>query len=85
MDVYCHRCGEPWEIDTFWDVAEENGLSYNDVQQLFKKTGCEVMTGGYKCEVRRDHKGELMTALYDVLGDDFDGIAATLEDFDFMD
>ena len=81
MDVYCHICGEPWENDTFQDVAEENKLTYADVQHLFRRTGCEVITGGMKCKPRETVQGAAMLALYDVLGDDFDGIASTLEDF----
>lgn len=31
MDLYCAKCGEPWDNDTFHDVADENGSTYAEV------------------------------------------------------
>ena len=28
MDLYCPRCGEPWDNDTFHDVAQQNAEEY---------------------------------------------------------
>lgn len=81
MDIYCPKmgCGEPVEIDYFHDVAEEQGRTFREVQRDFQQRGCEAldMTHG---ESGSDI-GMYADALYDLLGDDIDGAAAMLEDF----
>ena len=86
MDIMCRICGEPWEIDTFHDVAEDEGITFDEATRRFRADGC-FATGWYSkpCEPSTDPQqratnmiaGELM----DLLGDDVDGAAAMLEDF----
>ena len=80
MDIKCHRCGEPWEIDTFHDVASERGTSFDSEVRRFRTKGC-VATGWVgQCENSYPN-GDAILALGDLLGDDVDGLAALLEDF----
>lgn len=84
MDIYCPNCGEPWELDTFHDVAEERGTSWEEAISRFRRDGC-VATGWCKpCEPRRTMRGEAMAILGDLLGDDIDGLASMLDDADYL-
>ena len=85
QDIYCPRCGEPWEIDTFHDVAEEQAITFRQALDRFYSDGCAA-TGWIHgvCEVRRTGRTMAMSALADIMGDDVDGIAAMLEDFDYF-
>ncbi len=74
MDVKCPICGEPWDTDELHDVAAK---TYKQAYAEFRKIGCEVFGGKHS-----GNKANLAVgALMDVLGDDVDGMAATLEDF----
>jgi len=85
MDIYYHRCGEPWEIDTFHDIADERGETFAVVMSAFQREGCGATGWVAKCERATGDgarmRGDLSAALADMLGDDVDGIAAMLEDF----
>lgn len=53
MDLYCPKCGEPWEIDSLHDeaAARQNDLPeaieyavlFRKVQRDFQTRGCEAM------------------------------------------
>lgn len=58
MDLYCAKCGEPWEHDTVHDVASEkygikygspgyDGIAYGkvfrDTMRDFQARGCQVL------------------------------------------
>ena len=81
MDIYCVRCGEPWELDLFHDVAAEQDSTWEAAVADFRRRGC-VATGWTGQCVKRDTgiRGEVMGMLLD-LGD-IDGAAAEMEDFD---
>ncbi len=76
-DVRCSRCGEPWDVDTFHDEADASGESFAEVRARFRASGC-VAVGGGRCE--STPAGTVAGVLADLLGDDVDGLAATLED-----
>lgn len=73
MDILCPICAEPWDQDTLHDVE---GMSYRRAWSRFKKLGCE--TFGSKHGDGRAPEG--LAELYDLLGDDVDGVASTLDD-----
>ena len=85
MDVYCPRCGEPWEIDTFHDVADERGETFAAVFAAFQSEGCGATGWVPTCERATDDgarmRADMSGALAEMLGDDVDGIAAMMEDF----
>jgi hypothetical protein len=78
MDVYCRHCGEPWDMDTFHDVAAEEGTSYDVVARAFATQGCEAV-GASHGEVDAA-RAEIAGMAFDLLGDDIDGVAAELDD-----
>jgi len=81
MDVICRKCGEPWDVDSFHDVAEDNGTTWDDASREFRRSGCAVF--GITCSEDRSDATAAAEAIYDLLGDDMDGAAALLEDMGF--
>jgi hypothetical protein len=83
MDIYCTRCGEPWDLDTFHDVADEMGTTWEAAVADFRRRGCVAAGADVKwCQPEDTLRGAATAALVDLLGDDVDGVAAMLEDFD---
>lgn len=107
MDVNCPNCGEPWEMDSLHDRAQElyeipyyatdedrrahiKNPEYDDdaYQTIYKKVRADFQTRGCpalggSCSANRDvEKAMVASAMYDLLGDDLDGAAAMLEDYD---
>jgi hypothetical protein len=86
MDIYCTRCGEPWELDTFHDVADELGVSFNAALARFRAEGCAGTGWCDPCERVADgparFRADAMAVMSDLFGDDIDGIASDLADFD---
>lgn len=83
MDIYCVRCGEPVELDYLHDVAAEQESTYSVVLAAFQSKGCEAL-GQPQCQRDPSMRSEAMSAMFDILGDDVDGAASMMEDFDFM-
>lgn len=98
MDLYCPKCGEPWENDSLHDEVaarqeEDIDATYKEVAADFRSRGCEVMKFGFDGRCSAPSEGTDRTfgltrqaaasALYDVLGDDMDGAAAMLDDMGF--
>lgn len=77
MDLYCRRCGEPWDMD------HVNFEMTPDERNHFKAgEGCPSCYGQ---EVKqRPFRAELAGAMADLLGDDEDGLAAEMEDAEAM-
>lgn len=80
MDLYCKRCGEPWDNDEFHYVAEERGTTYSEVASNFRSNGCAAVTGKL-CDRVDTERGAIAGAMYDLLGDDMDGAAAMIDDY----
>lgn len=73
MDLYCTRCGEPWEMDyVHFDMTPEEKGRFN------RGEGCPACYG--KAVEKRPFRAHLAGALKDMLGDDVDGLAAEMED-----
>lgn len=79
MDVRCKHCGEPWDIDFFHDVAEEQGTTFDVIRKDFYKNGCQALDSSHGDMNYRN--GEIISALQDVLGDDIDALAVEIEDY----
>lgn len=77
MDLYCPRCGEPVELDYL-----QHEVSPEERDEFWNGTGCSACKG--KEPARRPFRADLAGALRDLLGDDVDGIAAELEDAEYM-
>lgn len=79
MDIYCTRCGEPWDTDSFHDV---DGMSWDAAIGAFRRQGCAVF--GIKCERVTSARATASAALLDLMPDDIDGVASMLDDCDAM-
>lgn len=76
MDVYCKRCGEPWELDYIqWEVTAE------ERNHFWAGEDCPACRGQ---TVEQPFRAQVTAALHDMLGDDLDGLAAELEDAEAM-
>ena len=74
MDLFCQRCGEPWEMD------------YVNFEMRFLEKIAFVE--GEHCPSCKDKEvkerpaiAEAAAVIADLFGDDTDGLAAMLEDF----
>ena len=74
MDLYCPLCG----------IA----VDFGEVENVknWQKLGCKSL--GFECDPAPDEadktRASVADALYDILGDDIDGAAAMLEDYEMM-
>lgn len=85
MDIYCKRCGEPWEIDSLHEVADSEGTTFSTVLRRFQAVGCTALSGEYfgaisRCETVTGTDTATIGMVYDILGDDIDGAAAMFSD-----
>ena len=77
MDLYCERCGEPWD---HYYVHHE--MTPQERNQFLHGEGCPSCYG--KPVEKRPFRAEIAAALHDVLGDDTDGLAAEMEDAEHL-
>ena len=86
MDIHCRNCGEPWENETLHEVAQEMGTTYSKVAKDFSAKGCKAFDGSdYETShCTADSRAEARGAIADLLGDDLDGYASTMEDLEYM-
>ena len=81
MDVYCPRCGEPWDVYEFHDIA---GVTYNQAKDTFFTKGCGFLfNDGVLCKNTGSRQAEVSALMYELMPDDVDGIASMLEDFEY--
>ncbi|MDY6912052.1 MAG: hypothetical protein SVM79_06850 [Chloroflexota bacterium] len=74
MDVYCQRCGEPWDLLGITD----GDMNYEERERFWKGQDCPQCRGKEAGE--RPFRAELMRTMREALGDDIDGIAADMDD-----
>lgn len=105
MDLYCQRCGEPWDHyyvhQEMTAIERANFLEGNFCPTCEKRPSCDLDIPCEKCEhlaensrgdltcsknriKNRPFRAQLAGALADILGDDTDGIAAEMEDAEFL-
>jgi hypothetical protein len=75
IDIKCRICGEPWDNDELHYV---DGKTYTEAAAEFRAVGCEVFETNHSG--RRADPG--IGVITDLLGDDMDGLASMIEDFD---
>ncbi len=76
MDLLCTRCGEPWDACLDDLTSEEKG-----VFKAGKGCPCCINTPDSKIVNRAPESSYIQSELAAILGDDIDGLAATMEDF----
>ena len=84
MDIYCGKCGEPWEIDTLHDVSEYLGISFGEISGNFRVAGCAALDATCNPQTVGSTRATVAAAMLDLLGDDIDGVAAMMEDYSYM-
>jgi len=106
VDVYCKRCGEPWDVYG----VEHGDMDDHERRRFWAGEGCpscfgkEPCTADYDCDecpefdrsifsclanrdknlARQAFRAQVTAALHEILGDDIDGLAAELEDAEFL-
>lgn len=84
MDIYCTRCSEPIDMDYLHDLVEEGMYAnFKEALHAFQTKGCEAL-GEPQCERSDSLRAAAMGAMFDLLGDDVDGAAAMMDDFEYM-
>ena len=78
MDLYCKRCGEPWD---YYGVMHGD-LTDEERERFRKGEGCPACYG--KAVEKKPFRAELAAVMEDVLGDDLDGVAAEMEDAEYL-
>ena len=74
MDIYCKRCGEPWDLYG----VQHGDMTTTERDRFWAGEGCPSCYG--KPVERQPFRSHLMAAMQDLLGDDIDGLAAEMED-----
>lgn len=78
MDIRCTICGDAWDIESLHHVGP--GVGFDEAARLFRLMGCRAFRGQDHAPVIDKPAADAAVVLFDLLGDDVDGIAAMLED-----
>ncbi len=80
MDLICTHCGEPWDVDAV----------LHEMRDEFERKGALITRcpscppGKFRPCEKTAARLATIKALAEMLGDDVDGFAATLEDFGLL-
>jgi hypothetical protein len=72
MDVYCQRCGEPWDLEEV-----EDGFTPEEQEIFWAGKYCPVCR--HQKRPRKTLRGQLTAILHTVLGDNTGTLALALE------
>lgn len=86
MDIICPTCGEPWDNDSLHEVVADGDFpTYKAAYTAFRTKGCGVAFASWGVSTCvPDDKATLRGELADLLGDDSDGYASLLDDFEAL-
>ena len=83
MDTKCGYCREPFDFDSIQEFDQDDYPGAK--KDFFAGRGCPACHWGKDDDRKIEgERAEVMAMLSDVLGDDEDGIAAMMEDYDFL-
>lgn len=82
MDLYCQVCAEPWEHYYIHHEMDHEGPG--DSKRFLSGVGCPSCRWGANRPAETPIRAMAAGALSELLGDDTDGIAAMMEDFDAL-
>jgi len=82
MDVYCQHCNEPWDTYTVYHELDDNPKQAKD--DFLAGKGCPSCHWGRDGESTDSFKSQAMAAMNDILGDDIDGMASMMDDYEYM-
>lgn len=85
MDIICPKCSEPVDHDSLHDAVDE-GLfdDYKSAMRAFQTEGCTALGFTHNEATMGSFRSEAASVMYDLLGDDMDGAASMMEDFDYL-
>lgn len=83
MDIYCQKCDEPWDVCYVGHDMDDDGEK-GDAERFKRGEGCPCCEWGKNAPKQQSLRGEAMGLVADLLGDDIDGMAAFMDDMDFM-
>lgn len=78
MDLHCTTCGEPWEMELIHE-PDEYGLTVEDSRIV----ACDACEWHKERGFPLKREAVMASAMHDIMGDDIDGIASTMEDMGF--
>ena len=91
MDLYCQKCDESWDVcyvgggDMDKDSMPKDWDGEIKPSQRFKAgDGCPSCNWGKSAPKHQSLRGEVMSLMADMLGDDIDGMASMMDDFEYM-
>lgn len=95
-DIYCPRCGEPWDIDELHEIAlaqygirpREPGYNSDTYAHYFKKVredfyrrGCAALEATCSSPPPDPEAAQVTSVLASLMGDDIDGVITVAEDY----
>jgi hypothetical protein len=83
MDIYCQKCDEPWDVCYVGHDMDEEGEK-GDAERFKRGEGCPSCKWGKDAPKEQSLRGETMSMLNDLLGDDIDGMASFMDDMDYI-
>ena len=83
MDIRCGACGEPWDNDELHYLADDLGTDYDGAKKVFRQQGCMAFGSKHNEATMDSEVAQVSSVLMEVFEDDFDGVAAMLEDAGF--
>lgn len=85
MDLICGECAEPVDNDYLHDLVEEGMYdTYSNAAAAFRSKGCEALGDTHNAATTGSFRAHAADAMFDLLGDDMDGAAAMMEDFEYF-
>ena len=84
MDIRCRKCAEPVDMDELHDIATDMGTTFHQVRKDFAQLGCPAL--GMRCNDEQTDRelAAISGALFDMLGDDIDGVASMLNEWEYL-
>lgn len=93
MNLYCQRCDEPWDVCYVGDGSMDQDSKAEGEEtvkgmipsEAFKAgIGCPACKWGKNAPKQQSMRGLAMGAMAEMLGDDIDGMASMMDDFEYM-
>ena len=95
MDLFCQKCLEPWDAcyigsgDFDADCKEDGIEQVNNMlpSKAFNTgIGCPSCNWGKSKNANKENtlKSQAMSLMSDILGDDIDGVASMMDDFEYL-
>jgi len=88
-ELYCQRCDENYDVTyVSQDMDEDHPNDDRDgkkpSERFLAGEGCPSCQWGKEAPEELNLRGMAMGAMSDILGDDLDGVAAMMDDFEYM-